>query len=116
MLKPILVVLILLFTAILSLLPILSYAQTAATTTPSSSSTAESFWNNGAPMPTPRTEIAADLVGDNTYVMGGFDKSGRVTDIVEVYNLKNNSWTKVTPIPQPLHHTSARFRIMVKYT
>ena len=58
MLKPILVVLILLFTAILSLLPILSYAQTA-TTTPSSSSTAESFWNNGTPMPTPRTEIAA---------------------------------------------------------
>ena len=60
-------------------------------------------------MPTPRTEIASALVGDNTYVMGGFDKSGRVTDIVEVYNLKNNSWTKVTPIPQPLHHTSAAF-------
>jgi N-acetylneuraminic acid mutarotase len=58
-------------------------------------------------MPTPRTEIAADLVGDNMYIIGGFDKSGRVTDIVEVYNIKNNSWTKVTPIPQPLHHTSA---------
>jgi hypothetical protein len=111
MLKPILAVLVLLFTAILSLLlPILSYAQTAATTTipsSSSSSTAESFWNNGASMPTPRTEIAAALVGDNTYVIGGFDKSGGVTDIVEVYNLKNNSWTKVAPIPQPLHHTFA---------
>jgi N-acetylneuraminic acid mutarotase len=91
MLKPILAVLILLFTAIL-LIPILSYAQ--ITTTPSSSSsssTAESFWNNGAPMPTPRTEIAAALLGDNIYIIGGFDKSGRITDIVEVYNLKNNS-------------------------
>jgi N-acetylneuraminic acid mutarotase len=107
MLKHILVVMVLLFTAILSLLlPILSYAQTAATT-PSSSSTVESFWINGAPMPIPRTEIAAALVGDNIYIIGGFDKSGRVTDIVEVYNLKNNSWAKVTPIPQPLHHTSA---------
>ena len=54
-------------------------------------------------------KLLSALVGDNTYVMGGFDKSGRVTDIVEVYNLKNNSWTKVTPIPQPLHHTSAAF-------
>ena len=99
MLKPILAVLILLFTAILLvLLPILSYAQ-IATTPLSSSSTAESFWNNGAPMPTPRTEIAAALLGDNIYVIGGFDKPGRVTDIVEVYNLKNNSWTKVAPIP-----------------
>jgi hypothetical protein len=96
MLKPILEVMVLLFTAIL-LLPILSYAQIA--TTPSSSFTAESFWINGAPMPTPRTEIAAALLGDNTYIIGGFDKSGRVTDIVEVYNLKNNSWTKVAPIP-----------------
>ncbi len=106
MLRSILVVLVLLFTAILSLLPVLSYAQTA-TTPSSSSSTAESFWTQGAPMPTPRTEIAAALLGDNTYVIGGFDKSGRITDIVEVYNLRNNSWTKVTPIPQPLHHTSA---------
>jgi hypothetical protein len=90
MLKPILAVLILLFTAILLvLLPILSYTQTATTPSSSSSSTAESFWNNGAPMPTPRTEIAAALLGDNTYVIGGFDKSGSVTDIVEVYNLKN---------------------------
>ncbi len=111
MLKPILAVLILLFTTILLLLlPILSYAQTATTipsSSSSSSSTAELFWSNGAPMPTPRTEIAAALLGDNIYIIGGFDKSGRVTDIVEVYNLKNNSWTKVAPIPQPLHHTSA---------
>jgi N-acetylneuraminic acid mutarotase len=106
MLKPILGVMVLLFTGILSLLlPVLSYAQTA--TIPSSSSTAESFWTNGAPMPTPRTEIAAALLGDNIYLIGGFDKSGQVTDIVEVYNLRNDSWTRVTPIPQPLHHTSA---------
>ena len=88
MLKPILAVMVLLFTAILSLLPILSYAQTATTpSSSSSSSTAESFWNNGAPITTPRTEIAAALLGDNIYVIGGFDKSGESTDIVEAYNI-----------------------------
>lgn len=107
MLTPILTVMVLLFTIILFLLPTLSYTQSATIPSSSSSSTAESFWNNGAPMPTPRTEIAAALLGDNIYIIGGFDKSGRVTDIVEVYNLKNNSWTKIAPMPQPLHHTSA---------
>jgi hypothetical protein len=71
MLRSILVVLVLLFTAILSLLPVLSYAQTA-TTPSSSSSTAESFWTQGAPMPTPRTEVTASILEANIYVIGGY--------------------------------------------
>ena len=29
-------------------------------------------------MPTPRTEIAATNIGNNIYVIGGFDKTGKV--------------------------------------
>ena len=72
-----------------------------------SSTTIEPFWTKGAPMPTPRTEVAATFLADNIYVIGGFDESGQVTDIVEVYNINNDSWAKIAPLPEPLHHTSA---------
>ncbi len=41
------------------------------------------------------------------YVIGGFDKTGKVLDTVEVYDIKNDSWKAVAPLPQPLHHTTA---------
>jgi len=66
-----------------------------------------SWWSNAAPMPTPRTEVAATIIGDNIYVVGGFDNSGKVLDTVEVYNIKNDSWKTVVSLPQPLHHTAA---------
>jgi N-acetylneuraminic acid mutarotase len=58
-------------------------------------------------MPTARSEITATNIGDDIYVIGGFDGSGDVLDIVEVYNVKSNSWKAVAPLPQPLHHTAA---------
>ena len=69
--------------------------------------TTESSWSIGTPMPTPRTEVTATIIGDNIYVIGGLDKSGKVLDTVEVYNIKNDSWKTVAPLPQPLHHTAA---------
>lgn len=69
--------------------------------------TTESFWTAGAPMPTPRTEVTAAVLKDDIYVIGGFDESGKVTDIVEVYNITNDTWTKAAPLPEPLHHTAA---------
>src|SRR5215203_5386893 len=71
-----------------------------------STATTESFWTAGAPMPTPRTEVTAAVLKDDIYVIGGFDESSQVTDIVEVYNITNNTWTKAAPLPEPLHHTT----------
>lgn len=68
---------------------------------------AESWWSNGTPMPTPRTEITATNIGNDIYVIGGFGKSGKVRDTVEVYNTQNDSWKAIAPLPQPLHHTAA---------
>jgi N-acetylneuraminic acid mutarotase len=80
----------------------ISMAQTATTTA------TESFWTAGAPMPTPRTEVTAAVLRDDIYVIGGFDEFGQVTDIVEVYNIANNTWSKAAaPLPEPLHHTAA---------
>src|SRR5919106_2373468 len=80
----------------------ISMTQTATTTTAT-----ESFWTDGAPMPTPRTEVTAAVLRNDIYVIGGFDESGQVTDIVEVYNIANNTWSKASPLPEPLHHTAA---------
>ncbi|MGC2428962.1 MAG: kelch repeat-containing protein, partial [Nitrososphaeraceae archaeon] len=77
------------------------------TTEGSSSSSTRSFWTNGAPMPTPRSEIAATSLGDTIYVIGGFDTSGQPTDIVEAYSVKDNTWNQVHPLPHALHHTAA---------
>jgi N-acetylneuraminic acid mutarotase len=80
----------------------------AQTTTTTATTTPESFWTAGAPMPTPRTEVTAAVLGDDIYVIGGFDESGQVTDIVEVYNIANNTWSRAAvPVPEPLHHTAA---------
>lgn len=34
-------------------------------------------------MPTPRSEITSTVNGNNIYVIGGLDKSGKVLDTVE---------------------------------
>ena len=81
-----------------------SFTKSIAQTT---TATPESFWTAGAPMPTPRTEVTAAVLKDDIYVIGGFDGSGQVTDIVEVYDIANNTWTKAAPLPEPLHHTAA---------
>lgn len=69
--------------------------------------TAQSLWSNGTAMPTPRTEVTAATIGHNIYVIGGLDKSGRILDTVEVFNIDNGSWRTVAPLPEGLHHTAA---------
>jgi N-acetylneuraminic acid mutarotase len=64
-------------------------------------------WSHGLTMPTPRTEVATTSIGDDIYAIGGVDESGDILDIVEVYNVNNNSWKSVIPLPQSLHHTAA---------
>ena len=58
-------------------------------------------------MSTARSEITATNIGDDIHVIGGFDLSGDALDVVEVYNVKNDSWKPIAPLPKPLHHTAA---------
>jgi N-acetylneuraminic acid mutarotase len=64
-------------------------------------------WYTGRNMPTPRTEVTGSLIGQNIYVIGGFDSKGTPLNVVEVYNVLNDSWKKVSPLPQALHHSAA---------
>ncbi|MGB8133947.1 MAG: kelch repeat-containing protein, partial [Nitrososphaeraceae archaeon] len=68
-----------------------------------------SFWTTGAPLPTPRSEIAGTALNEKIYIIGGFDESGQSTTIVEVYDPKGDNWTTAAPLPRPLDHTAATF-------
>jgi len=48
-------------------------------------------WLRGADLPTPRAETAAVLVGNEAYVIGGFDANGMASAKVEVYNTEGYS-------------------------
>ncbi len=41
------------------------------------------FWESLSVMPTPRTEVVAIPVDEKIFVIGGFDRNGKGTDIVE---------------------------------
>jgi hypothetical protein len=66
-----------------------------------------SAWTNGAPMPTPRSEIAGAALNGKIYTVGGFDESGQSTTSIEVYDPITDKWTNAAPLPQPLDHTAA---------
>jgi hypothetical protein len=75
------------------LIPSLIFNVTYATT--------ESYWSNGAPMPTARSEISSAVLDDKIYVIGGFEIGHSTTSIVEVYDPVTEKWSTVTPLPQP---------------
>jgi N-acetylneuraminic acid mutarotase len=101
--------LLLLAFSILSIIDSELQQQAFAVTSKSLSSSAGSndVGGDGTYISTYRTEVTATTIGDNIYVIGGVDKPGNALDTVEVYNIKNDSWKKVAPLPQPLHHSAA---------
>lgn len=65
----------------------------------------ESFWTSGSPLPTPREVPAGVLVDEKIYVVGGVaGKEFEPTDIMEVYDPKEDSWISSSPLLLPLHH------------
>ncbi len=55
-----------------------------------------------------RTEVAAARIGTNVYVVGGFAApDGRTSAAVERYDLTQNSWTQVAPLPVAVNHAAA---------
>jgi N-acetylneuraminic acid mutarotase len=64
-------------------------------------------WTNGAPLPSPRSEIAGAALNGKIYIIGGFGRSGQSTTTVEVYDPIADKWTTASPLPQPLDHTAA---------
>jgi len=63
-------------------------------------------WEMKAPVPQPRTEVAAAVLDGKIYLIGGFAKEG-VTARVEMYDPATNRWTARASMPVPLHHAGA---------
>lgn len=63
-------------------------------------------WEDGKPAPTERTEVAVALLADEIYVVGGFTPNG-ITDKVEAFNPATGIWKLKSPLPRPLHHSTA---------
>lgn len=67
-----------------------------------------SSWSPGSPMPRATTEVAAAVIDDTIYIIGGYDEEGEGVGMVEVYNATSDSWGEgIAQLPFPLHHTSA---------
>jgi hypothetical protein len=63
-------------------------------------------WESLAPMPTPRTEVAAAAVGDRVVVAGGF-APGATVATVEIYDVAADGWTTGPDLPVAVNHAMA---------
>jgi len=64
-------------------------------------------WTTKESMPTPRTSMQANTVNGKIYVVSGLvdnlaPNGPALTNVTEVYDPSNNSWTTVAPIPTPV--------------
>jgi hypothetical protein len=57
-------------------------------------------WTSVAPLPAPRSDMAAATVGNKVYVFGGFDARGNVLNDVDMYDPVKDTWTTgFAPMP-----------------
>jgi len=64
-------------------------------------------WRTLAPMPTPRSEVAAAALDGKIYVVGGFEADGAPSAKVEGYDPATNTWAEAARLPEPRHHAAA---------
>jgi N-acetylneuraminic acid mutarotase len=70
-------------------------------------SAARSDWESRAPLPLPRTELAAAVVGGEIVVLGGFTNDGGASRRVDAYSPTRDSWRRLPDLPIGVHHTMA---------
>jgi N-acetylneuraminic acid mutarotase len=64
-------------------------------------------WQTHAPLPEPRTEVAAGLARGELVVVGGFTAGGGNSDRVDAYSLARNSWRRLPDLPLAVDHAAA---------
>jgi len=62
------------------------------------------IWSTLAPMPTPRSEVAATELNGKIYVFGGFGAGATKN---EQYDPEANTWRQRAPVPQRVDHAAA---------
>jgi DNA-binding CsgD family transcriptional regulator/N-acetylneuraminic acid mutarotase len=59
-------------------------------------------WEMVSPKPVPVSEVSAAVIGGLIYVPGGRRLSGELTDVLEVYDPRQDNWEKRAALPLPL--------------
>lgn len=63
---------------------------------------ASGVWSAAATKPTPVSEVEAALIGEKIYVPGGFAADGTPTDVLEIFDPRQDVWSAGAPMPVPL--------------
>lgn len=64
-------------------------------------------WGKRAPLLQPNSEMAVAELGGKIYVVGGYPSNSVSVDVVQVYDIKSDSWRLTTPYPTTINHASA---------
>lgn len=59
-------------------------------------------WQELASKPTPVTDIRAAVIGGKIYIPGGRGVDGKPTNVLEVYDPRENLWRQAQPLPRAL--------------
>jgi N-acetylneuraminic acid mutarotase len=86
----------------LAVLAILVFLPAAA-----SSQGATPGWRTAAPIPLPRSEVAAAAVGSEIVVVGGFLESRESSSRVDAYSPGRNRWRRLPDLPVGVNHPMA---------
>jgi N-acetylneuraminic acid mutarotase len=64
-------------------------------------------WETRAPLPVPRTEVAAAVFGSEIGVMGGFTAAGDASARADAYSPSEDRWRRLPDLPIGVHHAMA---------
>jgi N-acetylneuraminic acid mutarotase len=64
-------------------------------------------WQNRAPLPTARQELATAAFNGKIYVLAGYDINLNSTALVEVYDPATDNWSTIHPLPSATNHNAA---------
>ncbi len=64
-------------------------------------------WQRHAPLPEPRTEVAAGVARGEIVAVGGFTAGGGNSARVDAYSITRNSWRRLPDLPVAVDHAAA---------
>ena len=64
-------------------------------------------WQPRAPLPLPRTEVAAAPFRGDIAVVGGYLADGASTDDVDLFDPASNTWSRLPDLPVAVNHAAA---------
>ena len=74
---------------------------------PLAAAAAPAPWQAHAPLPEPRTEVAAGVAGGEIVVVGGFTADGGNSARTDAYSIARNTWRRLPDLPVAVDHAAS---------